>query len=71
MFLFFFGMATANNKFRGSLLARLTAKNSDSTAYIGFETRLWLVADKLRDNMDVAEYWHVVLDLIFINASPA
>lgn len=27
---------------------------------------LWATADKLRANMDAAEYKHVVLDLIFV-----
>jgi len=33
---------------------------------IGFEQKLWAAADKLRNNMDAAEYKHVVLGLIFI-----
>jgi type I restriction enzyme M protein len=41
-------------------------KGGDSTANIGFEAKLWLAADKLRNNMDAAEYKHVVLGLIFI-----
>ena len=41
-------------------------KGSDSTATIGFEAKLWLTADKLRNNMDAAEYKHVVLGLIFL-----
>ncbi len=32
-----------------------------TTANIGFESKLWLAADKLRNNMDAAEYKHVVL----------
>ena len=39
---------------------------TDSTATIGFEAKLWLAADKLRNNMDAAEYKHVVLGLIFL-----
>jgi len=39
---------------------------SKSTANIGFEAKLWLAADKLRNNMDAAEYKHVVLGLIFL-----
>jgi type I restriction enzyme M protein len=35
-------------------------------AVIGFEAKLWLAADKLRNNMDAAEYEHVVLGLIFL-----
>jgi type I restriction enzyme M protein len=33
---------------------------------IGFEAKLWQAADKLRSNMDAAEYKHVVLGLIFL-----
>ena len=35
-------------------------------ANLGFEKKLWLAADKLRLNMDAAEYKHVVLGLIFL-----
>jgi len=35
-------------------------------ANIGFEATLWAAADKLRNNMDAAEYKHVVLGLIFL-----
>src|SRR5438876_3305223 len=41
------------------------AKTSNS-ANIGFEAKLWLAADKLRSNMEAAEYKHVVLGLIFL-----
>ena len=37
-----------------------------NSANIGFEAKLWLAADKLRSNMDAAEYKHVVLGLIFL-----
>ncbi len=40
--------------------------SKDSTAALGFEAKLWLAADKLRNNMDAAEYKHVVLGLIFL-----
>ena len=33
---------------------------------LGFEAKLWQAADKLRNNMDAAEYKHVVLGLIFL-----
>jgi type I restriction enzyme M protein len=33
---------------------------------LGFEATLWATADKLRGNMDAAEYKHVVLGLIFL-----
>lgn len=35
-----------------------------SIANLGLEAKLWLAADKLRSNMDAAEYKHVVLGLI-------
>ena len=37
-----------------------------STTNVGFEEQLWQAADKLRSNMDAAEYKHVVLGLIFL-----
>jgi type I restriction enzyme M protein len=42
------------------------SKTETSTANLGFEQKLWLTADKLRNNMDAAEYKHVVLGLIFL-----
>ena len=41
-------------------------KNNQSDANIGFEAKLWAAADALRNNMDAAEYKHVVLGLIFL-----
>lgn len=41
-------------------------RNSSNGANLGFEEKLWLTADKLRSNMDAAEYKHVVLGLIFL-----
>ncbi|HZS60959.1 MAG TPA: class I SAM-dependent DNA methyltransferase [Gemmatimonadaceae bacterium] len=41
-------------------------KNDDSAATLGFEAKLWAAADALRNNMDAAEYKHVVLGLIFL-----
>jgi len=35
-------------------------------APLGFEAQLWAAADALRNNMDAAEYKHVVLGLIFL-----
>lgn len=34
--------------------------------HLGFESKLWAAADALRNNMDAAEYKHVVLGLIFL-----
>jgi type I restriction enzyme M protein len=48
-------------------MARGKSSNGDkSSAKLGFEAKLWLAADKLRNNMDAAEYKHVVLGLIFL-----
>jgi type I restriction enzyme M protein len=41
-------------------------KNTETTANLGFEAKLWAAADALRNNMDAAEYKHVVLGLIFL-----
>ena len=40
--------------------------NNGSSANLGFEAKLWAAADALRNNMDAAEYKHVVLGLIFL-----
>lgn len=50
----------------GNLPAAKPASKKDSSANLGFEAKLWLAADKLRNNMDAAEYKHVVLGLIFL-----
>ena len=47
-------------------MAKTATPKNDSSATIGFEAKLWLTADKLRNNMDAAEYKHVVLGLIFL-----
>ena len=51
-------------------MARKRKDQNDTTtsrgAPIGFETQLWAAADALRNNMDAAEYKHVVLGLIFL-----
>ena len=40
-----------------------TKSNGDTGANLGFEAKLWQMADGLRNNMDAAEYKHVVLGL--------
>jgi type I restriction enzyme M protein len=42
------------------------SKQNGNTANLGFEAKLWAAADALRNNMDAAEYKHVVLGLIFL-----
>jgi type I restriction enzyme M protein len=41
-------------------------KKTSNGANLGFEQTLWQAADKMRNNMDAAEYKHVVLGLIFL-----
>lgn len=41
-------------------------KNRERTGSLGFEAKLWEAADLLRNNMDPAEYKHVVLGLLFL-----
>ena len=43
-----------------------TAGTRETGANLGFEAKLWQTADALRNNMDAAEYKHVVLGLIFL-----
>lgn len=45
---------------------RSSSPNEARGADVGFEEKLWQAADKLRSNMDAAEYKHVVLGLIFL-----
>ncbi|RLG30569.1 DNA methyltransferase, partial [Methanosarcinales archaeon] len=42
------------------------AKNDNKTQEEPLETQLWKAADKLRKNIDAAEYKHIVLGLIFL-----
>lgn len=41
-------------------------KGKSNNGDLGFEAKLWQAADKMRNNMDAAEYKHVVLGLIFL-----
>jgi type I restriction enzyme M protein len=41
-------------------------RTTNGGANLGFEATLWAAADKLRNNMDAAEYKHVVLGIIFL-----
>ena len=41
-------------------------KSPNGGAPLGLEATLWQAADKLRNNMDAAEYKHVVLGLLFL-----
>src|SRR5208283_5453941 len=45
---------------------KATHSKNQNGANLGFEQTLWQAADKLRGNMDAADYKHVVLGLIFL-----
>jgi type I restriction enzyme M protein len=47
-------------------VARTARAKADTSTNPGFEAKLWQTADALRNNMDAAEYKHVVLGLIFL-----
>src|SRR3990170_5076802 len=51
---------------KGVAGGKKTSKKGDSRVTLGFEKKLWAAADKMRGNMDAAEYKHVVLGLIFL-----
>jgi hypothetical protein len=44
-----------------------TTKDNSNGATLGFEAKLWLAADKLRNNMDAAEYKHRMVGLTFLS----
>ncbi len=44
---------------------RKSAKDANG-ATLGFKQTLWQAADKIRGHMDLSEYKHVVLGLIFL-----
>jgi type I restriction enzyme M protein len=47
-------------------MARPPKQSASNGATLGFEAKLWQTADALRNNMDAAEYKHVVLGLVFL-----
>ncbi len=47
-------------------MAETVTAKSNGGANLGFESKLWAAADKMRGSMDAAEYKHVVLGLIFL-----
>ena len=57
-----------NNKVLKIIFTTYQIKNNKLTMTdnLELEKTLWLAADKLRNNMDAAEYKHVVLGLIFL-----
>jgi type I restriction enzyme M protein len=51
---------------RGRLKSNGGGNANGNGATLGFEAKLWQAADALRNNMDAAEYKHVLLGLIFL-----
>jgi type I restriction enzyme M protein len=47
-------------------MAEIIEKKNSNTATVGYEAKLWQIADALRDSMDAAEYKHVGLGLVFL-----
>ena len=54
------------SKTRKKQKKRTTENNNQQGANLGFEAKLFLVADKLRGSMDASEYKHVALGLVFL-----
>jgi type I restriction enzyme M protein len=61
-----FRPASGNPNLPRNLMAKRKSTKRDTDANLGFEAKLWAAADALRNNMDAAEYKHVVLGLIFL-----
>ncbi|MBK5958364.1 N-6 DNA methylase [Rhodoplanes elegans] len=61
-------MARGRPKKNGSEKDKTSNANGgkSTSANLGYEARLWQMADALRNNMDAAEYKHIVLGLIFL-----
>lgn len=59
-------LPSLRKKFRLGFRLIMAKRNSKPTAPPRFESILWQAADKLRGNLDAAEYKHVVLGLIFL-----
>lgn len=53
-------------QFVEGLSEKVEKKPTDRAVDREFEAKLWAAADALRNNMDAAEYKHVVLGLIFL-----
>ncbi len=51
---------------RATRASKRNGTNGKNGGDLGFEATLWQAADKLRGNLDSAEYKHVVLGLIFL-----
>jgi len=47
-------------------MAKIGKTTMETTANLGFEAKLWMAADALRDNVGAAESKHVFLGLVFL-----
>ncbi len=56
---------------KGSPAWMAKPKKSASEPPLGYEAQLWQMADALLNNMDAAEYKHVVLGLLFLKYTSA
>src|SRR5205814_1385876 len=56
----------AFRQYRPMVRVTITNRSLANGTSLGFEATLWATADKLRGNLDAAEYKHVVLGLIFL-----
>ncbi len=62
----FEGLNTMARKAKTRTTRAAQATEPTNSGTLGLETKLWAAADALRNNMDAAEYKHVVLGLIFL-----
>lgn len=47
-------------------MAKIGKTTMETTANLGFEAKLWMAADALRDNVGAAESKHVFLGFVFL-----
>jgi type I restriction enzyme M protein len=57
---------TGSSRTGAVITVRRGSKSNGNGGDLGFEAKLWQAADKMRGNLDAAEYKHVVLGLIFL-----
>jgi type I restriction enzyme M protein len=50
-------------------MARRKTNDNTTGANLGFESKIWSMADSLRGSMGSAEYKHVVLGLVFLRSA--
>src|SRR3954462_14082219 len=60
------GIHRESNRLGQSFIGGKGEKSKANGGDLGFEAKLWQAADKMRGNLDAAEYKHVALGLIFL-----